>query len=87
MFQTVFTLSGIFIFCTMIFIFITIFTKVRHQINNIDSDAPKINETDYSQVNNTTSRLKKCSYCGSLVEINKTECESCGGKEFKKHKH
>ena len=33
------------------------------------------------------NKLKECKYCGSLVKIDETECESCGGKEFKKHKH
>lgn len=32
-------------------------------------------------------KLKECKYCGSLAKIDATECESCGGKEFKKHKH
>ncbi len=31
-------------------------------------------------------KLKECKYCGSLAKLDATECESCGGKEFKKHK-
>ena len=34
-----------------------------------------------------TTKLKECKYCGSLAKVDATECESCGGKEFKKHKH
>lgn len=34
-----------------------------------------------------TNKLKECVYCGSLAKIDATECESCGGKTFKKHKH
>ena len=33
------------------------------------------------------TKLKECKYCGSLAKIDATECESCGGKEFQKHKH
>lgn len=34
-----------------------------------------------------TTKLKECKYCGSLAKVDATECESCGGKEFQKHKH
>ena len=33
-----------------------------------------------------TNKLKECVYCGSLAKTEATECESCGGKSFKKHK-
>ena len=34
-----------------------------------------------------TEKLKECKYCGSLAKLDATECESCGGKSFIKHKH
>lgn len=40
-----------------------------------------------SKVEDSNTKLKECKYCGSLVKIDATECDSCGGKEFKKHKH
>jgi uncharacterized paraquat-inducible protein A len=40
-------------------------------------------ETEKAEV---SKNLKECSYCGSLVKIDATECTSCGGKSFKKHK-
>ena len=49
------------------------------------------NENEPMQINDvmtgkkTDSKLKDCAYCGSPVKIDETECESCGGKEFKKH--
>ena len=35
----------------------------------------------------SSGKLKECKYCGSLAKIDATECSSCGGNEFKKHKH
>ena len=40
-----------------------------------------------AKMESSTEKLKECKYCGSLAKIDATECESCGGKEFKKHKH
>lgn len=34
-----------------------------------------------------TNKLKECVYCGSLAKTDATECDSCGGKTFKTHKH
>lgn len=34
-----------------------------------------------------SNKLKKCKYCGSLAKLDATECESCGGNEFEKHKN
>lgn len=38
------------------------------------------------KVEGSSEKLKKCKYCGSLAKLDATECESCGGNEFEKHK-
>jgi hypothetical protein len=52
--------------------------------SNIESITQDMNNKQKEQ---DTKKLKKCKYCGSLLKIDETECESCGGKEFTKHKH
>ena len=82
MFQFMFTVTSIFIFFVVIFIFATVFINIRKQINS--GVEPTQNIKPVSN-NKHDSKLKDCAYCGSPVKIDATECESCGGKEFKKH--
>ncbi len=83
MFQVMFTMTSIFIFFVVVFIFSTIFINIRKQIKNEYEPMEKINKI--ATENKQDTKLKDCVYCGSPVKIDETECESCGGKEFKKH--
>ena len=79
---------GGFIIITCSMISIAIYTsKHKSKLTGFQSlfDSTLSNFTNTSKEN--TNQLKKCKYCGSLVKIDETECESCGGKEFKKHKN
>ena len=83
MFQFMFAATSIFIFIVVIFIFSTVFINIRKQMKNENEPTQIIN--DVMTGKKTDSKLKDCAYCGSPVKIDETECESCGGKEFKKH--
>ena len=50
--------------------------------NSESTDSNNLVKSKYDE----TTKLKKCIHCGSLCKIDATECESCGGNEFKKHK-
>ena len=83
MFNFMFTATSIFITLVALVIFISVFINLIKQFKNrniVNSDTPK-----NTQQKQHGSNLKDCIYCGSPVKIDETECESCGGKEFKKH--
>ena len=55
-------------------------------IEDINKFVNTINQQINKEKNLNSDKLKKCIYCGSLVKLDATECDSCGGKDFKKHK-
>ena len=55
-------------------------------IEDINKFVNNINQQINKEKNLNSDKLKKCIYCGSLVKVDATECDSCGGKDFKKHK-
>jgi rRNA maturation endonuclease Nob1 len=40
-----------------------------------------------SNKEDNSNKMKECVYCGTLVKNDATNCDSCGGKKFKKHKY
>ena len=62
-------------------------TNKKFSLTNLTNDSETIIQ-DIASSNKAqeTEKLKECVYCGSLVKSNATECDSCGGKKFRKHK-
>lgn len=76
------TFLVIFISTTTIFFIIAAKKKPKTKIGNTN-----VAETKQDKEITHEGKLKECIFCGSLAKIDATECESCGGKKFKKHKH
>lgn len=85
------------IFICFLFIFITIISlNVSYPdifSSKSKTSANKNTENSVSQKpiepakTDESTKLKECIYCGSLAKADSVECDSCGGKKFKKVKH
>lgn len=58
--------------------------NLLNELRNFEPDVLQDGETEVAFED--SGNLKECEYCGSLMNEKSTECLSCGGKKFKKHK-